>query len=272
MRRSSARGTHRVRPLRHVAPRHALRAWPEIARGIARSGTHALLLDFDGTLVSIRQTPEEVRCPPRTRRLLRRLAGLPNIQVGMISGRRARPLERMVGVRGLHYHGVCGAEANGRMVAIRPSTERTLIRARRALQARLDGLPGVRIEDKGVSFTVDFRGARKAVMRSAAGALDLALAGARRTLRVVKGAKTWDVVPRELEGKGAAVRTVMRGLPHGTMGIYIGDDAADEPAFRALPRGITVRVGRTGKTFARYWLRGPAEVFEFLTRIEEALQ
>jgi len=256
-----------------AAPRHALRAWPEIARSLAPGGTHALLLDFDGTLVAFRRYPEEVCCPPRTKLLLGRLALLPNVRVGMISGRRAEPLERLIGVRGLSYWGVWGAEFGGRLARIRPSTQLALSRARRAFERELRGVKGVYLEDKGISLTVHFYGARKlAVRAAAAAALRRAVVGVGRGLRLIEGLRAWDVMPRELEDKGAAVRSVMRKLPAGTVGIYIGDDAADEPAFAALPHGITVRVGKPRKTAARYWLRNPAEVHQFLARIEEALQ
>jgi trehalose 6-phosphate phosphatase len=255
-----------------AAPRHALRAWTEIARGITRDGTHALLLDFDGTLVAFRRYPEEVCCPPRTKLLLGRLALLPNVRVGMISGRRVEPLERLVGIRGLSYWGVCGAESDGRLAPIRPATQLALSRARRAFEQKLEGVRGMHVEDKGISFTVHFHGAPKAALRAAAGALRQAVARTGRDLRIVEGSRAWDVVPRDFAGKGAAVRSVMRKLPPATVGIYIGDDVADEPAFAALPHGITIRVGKPAKTAARYWLRNPAEVYQFLTRIEEALQ
>jgi hypothetical protein len=43
----------------------------------------------------------------------------------------------------------------------------------------------------------------------------------------------------------------------------------DEPAFAALPNGITVRVGRNTLTRARYHLRNVAEVSTFLHKLKE---
>ena len=56
--------------------------------------------------------------------------------------------------------------------------------------------------------------------------------------------------------------------------IYIGDDQTDEDAFRALPKSITINVGRQfGITSARYFVRSPEGVLaflEYLPLIEES--
>jgi len=61
---------------------------------------------------------------------------------------------------------------------------------------------------------------------------------------------------------------VLAGLPEGTLAFYLGDDTTDESAFRALPEAITVRVGLSLRSHARFWLRSPREVWRFLKRLE----
>lgn len=53
------------------------------------------------------------------------------------------------------------------------------------------------------------------------------------------------------------------------LAVYIGDDTADEDAFRALKNnGLTVFVGKAAKeSSAGYFLRGPNEVLKLLRRI-----
>jgi trehalose-phosphatase len=52
------------------------------------------------------------------------------------------------------------------------------------------------------------------------------------------------------------------------LSIYIGDDITDEDAFRALKnKGITVFVGRSKTSCARYRLSGTDKVHAFLKRI-----
>jgi trehalose 6-phosphate phosphatase len=253
-------------------PHHALRAWPEIAQRIRAAATFALFLDFDGTLVRIRRRPEGVRCPARTRKLLELLARRPHVWVGIVSGRRSRSLSRLIGVPGIHYCGVYGAETQASPLRISAATRRALGHVRRALARPLGKLAGVWIEDKGLIFVVHYRTARRRAACAAEMALRRALAPVGRLLRIIAGSKTWEIVPCAIPGKGAAVSAVMKSLAPGSLALYVGDDAADEAAFAALPDGITIRVGRAGNTGAGYYLRSPAEVFQFLRRFEEALR
>ena len=235
------------------------------------AGWRALFLDFDGTLVGIRRRPEGVRCSTRMRGVLARLALRPELWIGIVSGRRSRTLSRLIGVEGIHYRGVYGAESGDSALRISPAARRALASVRNVLARRLGRLAGLWMEHKGLSLVVHYRGARRPAATRAEDILRRAMARAGPLLRVIAGHKSWEIVPREIPGKGAAVAAVMQSLPAGCMGICIGDDAADEEAFAALPGGITIRVGRSGNSLARYFLRSPDEVLEWLIRFEEAL-
>jgi trehalose-6-phosphatase len=87
-------------------------------------------------------------------------------------------------------------------------------------------------------------------------------------LWIVSGDCVWEVLPREIPGKGYAVRREWRRWPS-ALPIYVGNDGTDESAFAALASGITARVGTAPQTNARYLLRDPAEVAWFLRRVEE---
>ena len=52
---------------------------------------------------------------------------------------------------------------------------------------------------------------------------------------------------------------------------YFGDDLSDEPAFEAVGKRISIRVGAARLTRARYSIRGPAIVAAVLTKLEAAL-
>lgn len=80
------------------------------------------------------------------------------------------------------------------------------------------------------------------------------------------------MLPRDIPGKGQAVREVLEKLPAGTFPIYVGDDASDESAFAALPHGLTIRVGMICFTRAMYRLRNPAEVRLFLEKLEAEIR
>jgi len=252
-------------------PRHALRAWPAIARACRAGGVRVLFLDFDGTLVPIRRRPQDVRCSRRLGALLARIARRPHVWVGIITGRRARTVARLVGVPGIHYRGAYGAETEDAPLKLPAACLQALSRAHRTLARNIRNVKGVWLENKGLSFVLHYRKARRRAIAAAEAALREALAPAGSYLRAIAGKKTWEVVPRQIPGKGAAVSAVLRSLPPGAVAAYLGDDAADEAAFAALPRGITICVGRHEDSRARYFLRGPAEVSRWLARFGEVL-
>lgn len=88
---------------------------------------------------------------------------------------------------------------------------------------------------------------------------------------MLEGAKVWEIVPRQVDGKGPAIQRALGAEGRSLLPIYLGNDETDESAFRVLRRGVTVLVGRPQMTQARYRLRNPDEVRRFLERLEAAL-
>ena len=128
------------------------------------------------------------------------------------------------------------------------------------------------MEDKGLGFSVHVRNAKSEVRRLARAAVGEVLTAAYRSdLQAMPGSEVVNMVPRQVLGKGPAVRQALGGTSQGAH-FYIGDDATDEPAFTVLRRrGITIRVGTSGHTGARYRLSGPDEVRAFLERLQGEL-
>jgi trehalose 6-phosphate phosphatase len=256
---------------RRRSPKGAFDAWPEISARLRAADRCAFFLDFDGTLVNIRSHPGKVQRSRRVERILKRLVAHPNCFVAIVSGRRVRDLRRLVRVDGLRYFGLHGAERGGKLVALRKATKLALGAAKRAAQRQLGGLSGVWIEDKGFSFCVHYRNAGTTVTRTAAAGLEKLLRPWAGLFYVLNGKRIWEVLPRELPGKAAAVQDALAELPFGTPAVYLGDDDTDETAFAVLTDQITIRVGKTPDTHARYWLPAPADVLRFLTRVEKEL-
>src|SRR5580658_3195108 len=253
------------------APRYLFRAWREVAARIRHAEICALLLDFDGTLVKLQRNPWEVRVPLRTKHLLARLARNPRLFVAIVSGRRCQDLQTRIGVRTLHFIGLHGAEEQGKPWKISNAVAKILSRAQRGARTRITAMRGMRIENKGMSFAVHYRGATVPVARAAKSCLLDVVAPLRDTLRVLDGAMVWEVLPNEIRGKGGAVRDLLAEFPPGTPAIYIGDDGTDESAFCALGDQITIRVGTAQKSHAKYYVRDPGEVTRFLLRLEAEL-
>ncbi len=246
--------------------RHVFDRWSEVAERLHAAKHIALLLDFDGTIVPIQPRPEMVRLGLPTRRLIGRLAKHSRVTVCIVSGRRLADLRRRAMVPGVRYVGLHGWEWDRK--ASSPLEDNIVGQVRRLLTEQHGFLPGIRVEDKGISFAVHYRGAPSGATRLARSLLHKILKPFEPYLQVLHGKKVWEVLPPEVRGKGSAVRLLLEELPRGTLPVYIGDDTTDESAFAELRHGITVRVGRHRRTRARFYLRSPDEVVAFLQALE----
>jgi trehalose 6-phosphate phosphatase len=228
------------------------------------------MLDFDGTIVPIQPRPEMVRLSLSTRRLIGRLARLPKISVYVISGRRLADLRRRAGVPGVRYVGLHGWEWDRKTAVL--FEDKVLREAKLSLEERLGSVADIRLEDKGISLAVHYRGASARSVRLARAILQKTLKSIGTQIRVLRGKKVWEVLPAEVQGKGRAVRLLLGELPRGTLPVYVGDDTTDESAFAELRHGITVRVGKHRASKALFYLRNPDEVIVFLQRLEAEIK
>lgn len=246
---------------------HLFDCWETVTARLRSAESFALFLDFDGTLTPLRRRPEEVRLDSPVRTLLRRLQSQPGMAIWVISGRRRSDLSRRVNVRGVSYLGLHGWEKQSRTVLTHQACRR-LRQVKRQLVIDLASLPKIWIEDKRFGLAVHYRDASDEAAEITRVCVQTVLESQHGFLRLLCGKKVWEILPREIEGKGAAVRAVLSSLSASRFPIYVGDDTTDEEAFRQLPQGLTVRVGKARKTQAHYRLRNPREVIQFLTRLE----
>ena len=65
----------------------------------------ALLLDFDGTLSPLVSNPKDAALPSATKDILVRLSQLPNVFIGIVSGRGVEDVMSKVGIPGITYAG-----------------------------------------------------------------------------------------------------------------------------------------------------------------------
>jgi trehalose 6-phosphate phosphatase len=209
---------------------------------------HALLaFDFDGTLAPIVPDRDSAQLRPETRRLLRALALLHPCAV--ISGRaRVDVSARLRGIPLFAIVGNHGAEA-GRGPLDRTRREQ-IVDWKRTLKHDLSLVPGIDVEDKGFSLAVHYRhvpapaAARHLVLRSAA-----ALDGA----RVSRGHAVVNVAPCDAPDKGTALLDLVRRAGARPV-LYVGDDRTDEYVFGSTCIHVGVRVGRTARSAARWYL------------------
>jgi trehalose 6-phosphate phosphatase len=131
---------------------------------------------------------------------------------------------------------------------------------RSALEPEIASFPGVWIEDKGLSLAVHYRKSpKKAQVRqrvlAAAKELDQAW--------VFGGKEVINVVLSGTPNKGQALASELSRLRCG-WALFVGDDENDEAAFALEGPIIGIRVGRSRRTKARYYLRSQREIDELL--------
>ncbi|MGH2628974.1 MAG: trehalose-phosphatase [Actinomycetota bacterium] len=236
--------------------------------------TPAVFLDYDGTLTPIVERPEDALLSDDARRAIERLAA--RCPVAVISGRDLADVRRMVGVEDIAYAGSHGFDIAGPGgVAEQHGVEflPDLDRAEDELRASLGRIPGIRVERKRFAIAVHVRQVEDRRIPEVETAVDR-VARAHARLRRTGGKKVFELRPNEEWDKGRALLRLMQILRVDRVDvvpIYVGDDATDEDAFRAIAeRGIGLVVqgeGDSWVTAARYSLADTEEVRVFLEEL-----
>lgn len=263
--------------------RHLFSSWPEVVSRLAAQ--HVLLLcDYDGTLTPIVERPELAELSEATRFLLQVLAKRQRYTVGIISGRALGELKRLVdicdavfvGNHGLEIEGPGISQVNPKAEALRP----LMAQIHSELREALAKTEGALVEDKGLTLSVHYR----LVDESKVGQVRQALKRVVEAepylgrVRLAEGKKVYEVRP-VMEGdrgdKGEAISFLLHSyLPSRYKGrsvpVFLGDDLTDEDGFRNVEEmgGLSILVREEEQqTKARYFLRSPLEVQEFLARL-----
>jgi len=256
-----------------------------IAREILRrrGRSHLLLLcDFDGTLCEFNPDPEAVNLNETRRALLAHLSVRACCTVGLVTGRRLADVRTRAGDIGdVYIAGFHGLEIDSPQASfVHPdasaaSSAMTAIAGRVAPAIRR--LPGVFIEDKGLSIALHYRDAESAhhvVAQSIfvdAARPDLE-AG---VLRLLPGACVVELLPNTSWNKGSAVEWIVDRVQQeegcAVFPVYIGDDVTDAPALAAVrSRGVAIAASPR-VTGGEYSVDGPADVERLLAVLDAEL-
>lgn len=216
---------------------------------LARPGT-LLAFDFDGTLAPLVADPDAAVMRLRTEVLL--CAACERYPCVIISGRGRRDVFRRLGrATPLAVIGNHGAEDGATSLADAVALMRTLL----AHLAGARALEGLLLEDKGASIALHWHPDASDADGNARAARVLAeLATIDMAVRVVPGHRVLNLVPAMLAHKGDALWRIATEQQARRV-LFVGDDVTDEDAF-ALPRPrfVSVRVGHTAQTGARYFV------------------
>lgn len=236
----------------------------------------ALFLDYDGTLVPIQKDPVKCILSDKIKEQLQLLAGSNCCYLAILSGRALSDIRKMVGIRRIYYGGNHGLDIFGhdlRYTHPKALSARPVIRnIKQLLKKEIADIKGAWLEDKKYTLSLHFRSVEKKESLSVKKAFYNVVTqfSGNDSLSVIKGKKVLELVPDLSWNKGAAALCILKQLKGKCLPIYIGDDQTDETAFKALSKkGITIRIGRTKKTYANYYLKGYWEVSRLLQQIHE---
>ena len=205
-----------------------------IAREALAAEPAGLVTDLDGTLAPIVPVPSEAMPHPGVSDALRALRARLAV-VAVIAGRAALDARRMLGSAGSHAlvignHGLEWLEPGAQA----PEADDALAPLRSVivdLVARVPALPGVQVEEKGLSATIHYRqapdpGAARAGLMTALGKVDGA------GVEVREGRLSIELRPAGRGDKGSALRALVERF--GLRGLVVaGDDATDLDMFAA---------------------------------------
>jgi trehalose-phosphatase len=236
--------------------------------GVAKN--RVLLLDYDGTLAPFHANRDRALPYPEIPELLHNIMGSCGTRLIIVSGRPAREVPRLLGMYPQpEIWGTYGIEkihADGRYEEAPVSHKALLMLAKAEARLERKGL-GDLIEVKLAAVALHWRGLPASdvpnIRAKANGVLqplalqpDLALAEFDEGMEIRLSSAN----------KGNTLRNFLLKLDSGVPVAYLGDDAEDEDAFRALNgKGLTVLVGPKPRlTAAQTWLKPPAELRQFL--------
>ncbi len=251
-----------------------LESLPSIKERVVSSAHVALFLDFDGTISPLVPVPKDAVIDPQVRAALEILIARPDFSVSIVSGRALSDVRDRAGLKNVNFVGNHGLEIEAGAISFREPHSETLRRELRSLLLQLrfalGDVEGAEVEDKCFTLSVHLRRVNEHLhdwVRTTVSDI----VSRSRSFASRQGHLVLEVRPQLEWHKGSAVRYLLREvLPPGAFPVCIGDDITDEDAFRAIPEGITIKVGEPGVTQAQYLVPDVAAVGNFLTWLNQA--
>ena len=247
----------------------------ELVKQYREADRRLLLLDYDGTLVSLKKKPELAKADSGLTGTLSALNDDPKNTVVLISGRDRDFLSRWLGKTGVEMvaeHGTWLREthqADWRLTdpGLSDQWKQDVYPILEIFSVRT---PGSFIEEKSYALAWHYRNAEPELgtlrCRELATALHDILAGT--SLQVLQGNKVLEVKPAGIN-KGKAALHWLNEADRGAFILAMGDDWTDEDVFSVLPdEAWSIKVGFAPFTGAHYFLESPGEARSLLKCLE----
>jgi trehalose 6-phosphate phosphatase len=231
----------------------------------------ALFLDVDGTLLEIRDRPQEVAADDELIVLLGRLSAFLGGALSLISGRSIADIDRIFAPALFPAAGSHGAE-----IRLHPDDEIDVTATQlpqpvmQALVEFADTHDGLLLEHKNGGASLHYRMAPQ-LEAECRQLVDGLLAGIEQEFRLIPGKMVFELAPRG-HNKGNAIVAMMHRKPFaGRRPVFVGDDVTDEDGFEAVNalHGISVRVGEDRDSAASCSVGSVAAVRQWLESIVE---
>jgi trehalose-phosphatase len=229
-----------------------------------------LMLDYDGTLAPFHVDRFAATPYPGVDERLVTLSTIPQVRLVLVTGRSARELHDLLrpGIRaeiwGSHGRERLRGDGTYELFALNPVQRAALEQVGREMSAL--GLSKT-LEVKPTSLAIHWRSFEPAMQERIRSAVQSIFAS-------IDQADGLHLLPfdggLELRStdrtKGTAVGEILSQEPDDAPAAYLGDDLTDEDAFVAIGnKGYSLLVrSEVRASFARFWLRPPEELFEFL--------
>lgn len=246
--------------------------WPQDLRLLATGNKKTtLILDYDGTVVSLKTSPEKAVLEQSTRDLLLRLNE--KYELVIISGRDRAFLDSQfadIPIRLVAEHGGFHRENGDWVSRIVSNTDSWKSEVTRLMSTFCKRVPGSFVEEKEASVVWHFRRSPKNFADFQARKLqdELHVCMANLPVIVSFGSKIVEAKASECN-KGAYLHYLFE-QNHDRRSIVIGDDITDEDMFRVLEhRGVSIRVG-PGATSANLRLAEQSDVIPFLQNLADS--
>ena len=229
----------------------------------------AIVLDYDGTLVSFHENPEAATPDQNLVELLQSLCLQPNTDIAIISGRDQAFIEKWFGdlpLRLVAEHGHYVRPKEKKWTASTRGDKQWMDDIKPIFESFMDRTPGTFIEEKHNSLVWHYRKTDPELAAGRVVELKTVLSSLiSDQLSMMDMDKALEVIDRQID-KGTAVAEMIGQHSYDFI-LCIGDDVTDENMFGALPDdAFTIKVGKK-PTIASYSIAGVAKVKELLSAI-----
>jgi trehalose-phosphatase len=230
------------------------------------------MFDFDGTLSKIAKTPKDAYLKKSTKDLLENLSK--DFYIAIISGRSLFDIKSKVGLPNLIYAGNHGLEwqigKNKKNIKISAEQIKSLSAVKKEFQIITSKFKSLLLEDKSLTLSLHYRLLDSKDRSKFLNEVSKITSSIKKEniFSVTRSKKTIEIRPSVAWDKGIFANFLVKYLEsknhYSLLAFYVGDAQTDEDAFRALQKGITVRMGKKQQSLAHYFIK-TNEIDKFLS-------